>query len=267
MQNMYDVYVAPLTTDAQEGEGGLFWGYAPAGDPGTQLRATREIGPVPPRDRSASAPRSVQFRLEIGPLPPRDRSSSGSKSVRFRPEPDDDDGLARSTRLTEASLGETAPTRATDVATVSAVSAIATVSTPPRCPCHTLGHPCVCHDVRVCAHSIDHDERMLRIGTFSTLSRISVRMLRYYQEHDVLVPARTDPFSGYRYYRPSSWSMRIWSYNCVTRASPSRQSRSSWSAQIQPGSRRRSPHNAPNSYVSRTPCEDSFSPWIASAPH
>ena len=66
---------------------------------------------------------------------------------------------------------------------------------------------------------------------------------------------------------PSSWSMRIWSYNCVTRASPSRQSRSSWSAQIQPGSRRRSPHNAPNSYVSRTPCADSFSPWIASAPH
>ena len=48
---------------------------------------------------------------------------------------------------------------------------------------------------------MDHGERMLRIGTFSTLSRISVRMLRYYQEHDVLVPARTDPFSGYRYYR------------------------------------------------------------------
>ena len=231
---------------------------------GAQPRSTLEIGPLPARNRSASAPRSVQFRLEIGPLPPRDRSSSGSKSVRFRPEPDDDDGLARSTRLTEASLGEAAPTRATDVATVSA---IVTVSTPPRCPCHTLGHPCVCHDVRVCAHSMDHGERMLRIGTFSTLSRISVRMLRYYQEHDVLVPARTDPFSGYRYYRPSSWSMRIWSYNCVTRASPSRQSRSSWSAQIQPGSRRRSPHNAPNSYVSRTPCEDSFSPWIASAPH
>jgi len=48
---------------------------------------------------------------------------------------------------------------------------------------------------------MDHGDRLLRIGTFSTLSRISVRMLRYYQEHGVLVPARTDPFSGYRYYR------------------------------------------------------------------
>lgn len=62
-------------------------------------------------------------------------------------------------------------------------------------------HPCVCHDARVCAHSMDHGDRLLRIGTFSTLSRISVRMLRYYQAHDVLAPARTDPFSGYRYYR------------------------------------------------------------------
>ena len=48
---------------------------------------------------------------------------------------------------------------------------------------------------------MDHGDRLLRIGTFSTLSRISVRMLRYYQAHDVLAPARTDPFSGYRYYR------------------------------------------------------------------
>lgn len=48
---------------------------------------------------------------------------------------------------------------------------------------------------------MDHGDRLLRIGTFSTLSRISVRMLRYYQARGVLAPARTDPFSGYRYYR------------------------------------------------------------------
>jgi len=35
------------------------------------LRA--EIGPVPRRDRSGSAPRSVALRTEIGPVPRRDR--------------------------------------------------------------------------------------------------------------------------------------------------------------------------------------------------
>ena len=40
--------------------------------------------PPPRRDRSGSAPRSVQFRIEIGPVPYRDRSSSGSRSVQFR---------------------------------------------------------------------------------------------------------------------------------------------------------------------------------------
>ncbi|MFF2927117.1 MerR family transcriptional regulator [Streptomyces celluloflavus] len=49
---------------------------------------------------------------------------------------------------------------------------------------------------------MDHgDDGLLRIGTFSTLSRISVRMLRHYQEHGVLAPALVDPFSGHRYYR------------------------------------------------------------------
>ena len=42
--------------------------------------------------------------------------------------------------------------------------------------------------------------RLLTIGEFSRLSRISVRMLRHYDEHGVLHPTRTDPFSGYRYY-------------------------------------------------------------------
>ena len=45
-----------------------------------------EIGPVPPRDRSYSASRSVHFRLEIGRTPRRDRSASGSRSVVLRAE-------------------------------------------------------------------------------------------------------------------------------------------------------------------------------------
>ncbi|QTE29240.1 MerR family transcriptional regulator [Pengzhenrongella sicca] len=42
--------------------------------------------------------------------------------------------------------------------------------------------------------------RLLSIGEFSRLSRISVRMLRHYDEHGVLPPTRTDPGSGYRFY-------------------------------------------------------------------
>ncbi len=42
---------------------------------------------------------------------------------------------------------------------------------------------------------------MLKIGAFSSLSRISVRMLRYYDENGLLHPARIDETTGYRYYR------------------------------------------------------------------
>lgn len=41
---------------------------------------------------------------------------------------------------------------------------------------------------------------MLKIGDFSKLSRISIRMLRHYDEIDLLVPKSTDSFTGYRYY-------------------------------------------------------------------
>lgn len=41
---------------------------------------------------------------------------------------------------------------------------------------------------------------MLKIGVFSKLSRISIRMLRHYDEIGLLVPKSTDQFSGYRYY-------------------------------------------------------------------
>ena len=42
---------------------------------------------------------------------------------------------------------------------------------------------------------------MLKIGEFSKLSRVSVRMLRHYDEIGLLKPAVIDPFTDYRYYR------------------------------------------------------------------
>ncbi len=41
---------------------------------------------------------------------------------------------------------------------------------------------------------------MLKIGDFSKLSRISIRMLRHYDELGLLVPKSIDQSSGYRYY-------------------------------------------------------------------
>lgn len=41
---------------------------------------------------------------------------------------------------------------------------------------------------------------MFKIGDFSKLSRVSVRMLRHYDELGLLKPERTDVFTGYRYY-------------------------------------------------------------------
>ena len=41
---------------------------------------------------------------------------------------------------------------------------------------------------------------MLKIGDFSKLSRVSIRMLRHYDEIGLLRPARIDRFTGYRYY-------------------------------------------------------------------
>ena len=40
----------------------------------------------------------------------------------------------------------------------------------------------------------------LKIGEFSALGRVSVRMLRHYEKLGLLVPADTDAFTGYRYY-------------------------------------------------------------------
>lgn len=44
---------------------------------------------------------------------------------------------------------------------------------------------------------------MLKIGDFSKLSRISIRMLRHYDEIGLLVPISTDNFTSYRYYSES----------------------------------------------------------------
>ena len=41
---------------------------------------------------------------------------------------------------------------------------------------------------------------MFRIGEFSKLTQISVRMLRYYDKNNLLKPEKTDQFTGYRYY-------------------------------------------------------------------
>lgn len=44
---------------------------------------------------------------------------------------------------------------------------------------------------------------MLKIGDFSKLSRISIRMLRHYDEIGLLMPDHTDAFTNYRYYSAS----------------------------------------------------------------
>lgn len=41
---------------------------------------------------------------------------------------------------------------------------------------------------------------MLKIGDFSRLSRVSVRMLRYYDDNDLIKPISVDEYTGYRYY-------------------------------------------------------------------
>jgi DNA-binding transcriptional MerR regulator/predicted transcriptional regulator YdeE len=43
---------------------------------------------------------------------------------------------------------------------------------------------------------------MLKIGEFSKLSRVSIRMLRHYDDIGLLKPVEIDTFTGYRYYSP-----------------------------------------------------------------
>ena len=41
---------------------------------------------------------------------------------------------------------------------------------------------------------------MIKIGTFSRISQVTVKTLRYYDELGLLKPAQIDPFTGYRFY-------------------------------------------------------------------
>lgn len=41
---------------------------------------------------------------------------------------------------------------------------------------------------------------MFKIGEFSNIAQVSIRLLRYYDKIDLLKPAHIDKFSGYRYY-------------------------------------------------------------------
>ena len=65
---------------------------------------------------------------------------------------------------------------------------------------------------------------MLKIGEFSKLSRISVRMLRHYDEIGLLKPAEIDRFTDYRYYREDQLptagvsTTRAASMNCAPRS-------------------------------------------------
>lgn len=47
---------------------------------------------------------------------------------------------------------------------------------------------------------------MIKIGDFSKLAMVSVRMLRYYDEHGLLSPVEIDKFTGYRYYNAGQLS-------------------------------------------------------------
>ena len=42
---------------------------------------------------------------------------------------------------------------------------------------------------------------MLKIGEFSKLSRVSIRMLRHYDDLGLLKPSKIDEFTGYRFYK------------------------------------------------------------------
>ena len=48
---------------------------------------------------------------------------------------------------------------------------------------------------------------MFSIGEFASIGRVSVRMLRHYDEIGLLTPARVDPFNGYRSYEGAQFAV------------------------------------------------------------
>jgi len=63
----------------------------------------------------------------------------------------------------------------------------------------------------LCVSSKKYDRHggtaMLKIGEFSKLSRVSVRMLRHYDEVGLLAPSEVDSMTGYRYYGPRQFEV------------------------------------------------------------
>jgi len=57
------------------------------------------------------------------------------------------------------------------------------------------------------------EEIMFKIGDFSKFSRVSVRMLRYYDENNIFKPEVVDDYTGYRYYSAA----QIQQINIITR--------------------------------------------------
>jgi DNA-binding transcriptional MerR regulator len=51
--------------------------------------------------------------------------------------------------------------------------------------------------------STSESDYLLGIGDFSRFTRLSVRMLRHYDERGLLRPAVIDPYNGYRFYAPA----------------------------------------------------------------
>jgi len=56
--------------------------------------------------------------------------------------------------------------------------------------------------LRRMSHFTPPTDRWLTIGALSQQSRLSLKALRLYHKLGLLAPARVDPFTGYRYYRP-----------------------------------------------------------------
>lgn len=62
---------------------------------------------------------------------------------------------------------------------------------------------------------------MFRIGEFSRLTQVSIRMLRYYDETGLLHPAQVDPFTGYRSYSVEQMQRLHRIVRCATWGFPS----------------------------------------------
>lgn len=51
------------------------------------------------------------------------------------------------------------------------------------------------------------DEHLYKIGMFATMNRVTVKALRFYEAQGLLIPARIDEESGYRYYTMSQMAV------------------------------------------------------------